>query len=593
MKTRTVSLAAMFAVAFALTAHSTPFTRNSPAGGPLPAGVTEVGGVVADLVGANGVRIVSQLPASALYQGFSHSGSPVAYQGNPLTIGIQSGFTPAILGSLGGGLVAIAVRISLYDGDTGPGDFDEGENTLLINGVNAGNFSDIVTQETTPDGLTEISMNPSGGFRDESLDTGFFLVNGPVELAAIFAALLGTGQLVIQVNDVDPTDNYYEFTAGVDGGLIDVGTGPTPVTPLVKAALKKVRRLKIVDAGAIASATESALPTAISHRSAMLGFSRVAARDLNARLFRERSASQADREAAGADLERDLVDRISVYAAADYSTSDTEPKGLGLGFDAETWSASGGAELALDARVKLGLAATVFRGEGDLDREIASIETTGVMLSPYVVLFEQAGYLDVLYSIGTFTSDLDRPTGQSMASGDTDTLLHAVEINAGWNFEAQGLVFGPIAGFDYRHLSIDGYRESAVWGAVSYDDQTVESAISRLGGQISWPTKVSGVKVVPQIRAAWEHEYLDDVKDITVGLLRSPVTIIEGGTIRSGDPFSTTLRSATLEEDYLSAGAGVRVELGRGVSVLLDYEGHFFRGDSTLHMAAAKVLVDL
>lgn len=152
---------------------------------------------------------------------------------------------------------------------------------------------------------------------------------------------------------------------------------------------------------------------------------------------------------------------------------------------------------------------------------------------------------------------------------------------------------GPIAGFEYRRLSIDGYSESSVWGAVAYEDQTVESAISRVGGQVSWPLQVQGVKVTPQIRAAWEHEYMDDVEDVTVRLLRSPVTLINGRRVSAGDPFSATLRSATLEEDYMSAGAGVRVEVGKGVSVMVDYEGHFFRGDSTLHMAAAKVLLDL
>lgn len=589
MRTRVGCAAAVVVAMFvsgASAALTTPLTRNSPASGPLPSGVTEVGGIVADLIGAIGVRVVSQVPASSLFTGFASV--------NPFVIGTQAGFTPAVLGSLGGGLAQMAVRITLYDGDTAPGNFDHNQNTLRVNGVNAGNFSDVVTVETTSDGLTELSSNPSGGFRDNTLDTGFFLVNGPAELAAIFAALLGTGQLVFELADDDPGDNYFDFTLGVGGSLINVGTGPTIVGPGVARALKKVRRLKIVAAGAIASATESALPTAISHRSAMLGFSRVAVRDLNARLFRARSGAAAERDAAaGRLMESAATERLSVYAAGDYSTFDTEPKGMGLGFDAETWSASGGVEYFVNDRVNVGLAATVFSGEGDLDRDIASIDTTGLMLSPYVTVFEGAFYADALYSVGTFSSDVDRPTGQTMASGETDTLLHAVEVNAGWNTEWNGLVMGPIAGIEYRRLSIDGYNENSVWGAVAYEDQTVESAISRVGGQVSWPLQVRGVKIVSQLRAAWEHEYLDDVEDVTVRLLRSPVTVIDGGRISSGDPFSATLRSATLEEDYLSAGAGVRVEIGKGVSVMVDYEGHFFRGDSTLHMAAAKVLIDL
>src|SRR4051812_14081315 len=55
------------------------FTTTSPTGGgqALPSGVTEVGGIVLDLVGTNGVRVVSQLPASSLYVGFSNDGTPV------------------------------------------------------------------------------------------------------------------------------------------------------------------------------------------------------------------------------------------------------------------------------------------------------------------------------------------------------------------------------------------------------------------------------------------------------------------------------------------------------------------------------------
>ncbi len=35
------------------------------------------------------------------------------------------------------------------------------------------------------------------------------------------------------------------------------------------------------------------------------------------------------------------------------------------------------------------------------------------------------------------------------------------------------------------------------------------------------------------------------------------------------------------------------VEVSGRVQILLDCEGHFFRGDSSLHMAAIRVIVDL
>lgn len=581
MKTRLVLVSAVVLLSILPVSEATPFTRTSPAGGTLPSAVTEVGGVVTDMIGANNSRIVSQLPASALFLGFANTGTPAAYQGNPMTIGIQAGFTPPILANLGGGLLKLAVRISLYDGDTGPGDFDQNQNTLLINGVAVGNFSDVVTEATSQDGLTSLSSNPSGGFRDATLDTGFFLVTDPAVLASIYAALLSTGELVFQLYDTDPNDNYFDFSQGVDGGLIDVGVGPT----IVKAAAQK--KITVVDAAAISSAVDYALPAALAHRQVILGFARAAVRDLNARLYRARSTGEAERN-DGAEGRS-----VSVFAAGDFSIADAEPNGLAFGYESDTWAATGGAELNVTPNLNVGFAATVLSGQADLDRNVASIETAGVLLSPYATWFRGPMYVDALYSYGMLTSEIDRSTGKSRISSETDSFLHAVELNAGWNFESNGLVFGPLVGGEYRNLSVEGYREGSVWGAVAYEDQTIESAISRLGGQITAPMRVKGARIVPQLRAAWEHEYMDDEKDVTVRLQRSPVTIIEGRTVREGEPFSTTLRSATLEDDYLSLGAGVRVELGRGVSVMLDYEGHFFRGDSTLHMAAAKVLVDL
>lgn len=207
----------------------TIFTTTSPAGGALPSGVTEVGGLVLDMIGINGVRVVSQLSASSLYVGFFDSGVPTENRGNPGTIGTQTGLA-AVLAALGGGLQSLAVRISVYDGDTAPGDFDENDNALLINGIEIGNFSDVATQETSADGLTILSETT--GFGDNILSTGFFYETDPTILQDVFDSLVATGSSVFQLRD-DATafDNYFDFTQGIDGDLVDVGTPPN-ISPL-------------------------------------------------------------------------------------------------------------------------------------------------------------------------------------------------------------------------------------------------------------------------------------------------------------------------------------------------------------------------
>ncbi len=217
------TVAAAAAVLAVSAAHAIPQTRTSPTGGTLPAAVTEVGGIVLDLTGSNGVRVVTQLAASSLFVG-----QPPASQ-YPLLIGTQTGFNAGILSALGGGLSAASVRVTLFDGDSAPGNFDFNLNTLLLDGVSIGNFSSVPTVQTNGTGTTLI--NSTSGFGNDILSTGFFSSTDASFLSGLFTNL-GDGSLAYRVNDLTAGDNFYDFTLGVDGGLINVGTGPVVVPPL-------------------------------------------------------------------------------------------------------------------------------------------------------------------------------------------------------------------------------------------------------------------------------------------------------------------------------------------------------------------------
>jgi len=209
-------------------AWASPFTETTPTGfNVTTVGATPVGGVVVELIGANSVRVISQLPASSLFIGFANTGSPAAFQGNPMTIGIQTGFTPAITGALGGGLQSASIRFTLFDGDTAASDFDFNDNTLLVNGLNFGNWSAVNAEHTDSVGNSGGFGFSGGGFRNGVLDTGWFFNNNASLMASLFTSLVSTQQIVFQLNDADPFDNFFDFTRGIDGGLINVGQGPT------------------------------------------------------------------------------------------------------------------------------------------------------------------------------------------------------------------------------------------------------------------------------------------------------------------------------------------------------------------------------
>jgi hypothetical protein len=203
-------------------AFATPLTVTSPTGGALPSGVSAVGGIVVDLTGTNGTRVVSQVAASTEY-----IGSPLVSE-NPLLFGTQTGFTPSVVAALGGGISAASFRISLYDGDSAQFDFDYNDNDLLVNGVDFGNFSTVATNYTDGTGTT---LYGSGlGFADSILDTGWFSSTNASTLAALYASL-SSGTIQFRLNDVDPGDQYFDFTQGLDASVINVGSGPVVNPP--------------------------------------------------------------------------------------------------------------------------------------------------------------------------------------------------------------------------------------------------------------------------------------------------------------------------------------------------------------------------
>jgi hypothetical protein len=203
-------------------AQASTFTRTSPtSAGLLPSTVSEVGGIVVDLVGSNGTRVVTQAAASSLFVGFA--------PGNPLTIGTQSGFSQTVISALGGGISQASVRVTLFDGDTASGDFDFNQNTLLLNGVNFGNFSTVQSQQTDGNGVALSQALSGGGFRNGTLDTGFFFSNNTATLGQLYTSL-NSGNIVFGLNDLSPGDNFYDFTQGLNSSIINVGTGPV-VTP--------------------------------------------------------------------------------------------------------------------------------------------------------------------------------------------------------------------------------------------------------------------------------------------------------------------------------------------------------------------------
>ncbi|MFC7737529.1 tandem-95 repeat protein [Roseomonas sp. GCM10028921] len=231
----------------------TTFTTTSPTAGgqPLPAGITEIGGLVLDLIGLNGVRIVSQVSASTLHEGY--------FSGSLGTIGTQSGFSPQVLSALGGGIAEAAIRVTLSDGDTAQGNFDFQRNHLIVNGVDFGDFSSVQTQVTSGNGQSVFGT--TYGFPNNSLATGWFHVTTAESLNILFESLETDGLARFALSDTNPGDNFFNFKQGIDGGLLNVGQPPAPTNtaPVAEAdvfTINEDNSLVVTAKGVLANDTD-------------------------------------------------------------------------------------------------------------------------------------------------------------------------------------------------------------------------------------------------------------------------------------------------------------------------------------------------
>ncbi|MCW1913794.1 autotransporter outer membrane beta-barrel domain-containing protein [Luteolibacter sp. GHJ8] len=199
----------------------------------------------------------------------------------------------------------------------------------------------------------------------------------------------------------------------------------------------------------------------------------------------------------------------------------------------------------------------VSAATGDLKMGSAgSADIDSVSVSPYISYYRADAFgsadfwADLMYSYGAHSYDIRRNTGGGIATGSPDANTNTIEFTTGVNFGEENVVHGPYAGLRYITGTVDAYTEFGP-GATFFGEQDVDSLVSILGYQISWKMRGSNGFWVPQIRAAWEHEFED------------------GGNSLFGVPVNTR------DEDIAVVGASMSYYFDNGWNLGLEYEGRF------------------
>lgn len=349
------------------------------------------------------------------------------------------------------------------------------------------------------------------------------------------------------------------------------------------------------DVDAIVASLQSGIPLTAVQCQFLMSVSETVLQDINARLFRLRAGVSVnangtigaggptgDGKEAKSTPEAPFL-RWEIFAAGNYGYFDLNDQGRRAGFESDTWVGTIGAEYHLDRHISLGLAASWVDGSADLTRKIGSVDAEGLALSAYASAAFENFYADLLYSFGTYDQDTRRNTFNGRdANGDTHAYTNAIQFNTGYVMKLGQWHTGPIAGLTWIHADVDDYRETGGGSArLAVPEQHADSLISQVGWTASYVAPTSFGTIVPQVRATWDHQYLDTAESVSASLQQSPFP--------NGGRYTASGRGPDSGDDYLNLGAGVSARIGERTSVTLDYQTHLFQQRTTAHFGSVKI----
>ena len=145
-------------------------------------------------------------------------------------------------------------------------------------------------------------------------------------------------------------------------------------------------------------------------------------------------------------------------------------------------------------------------------------------------------------------------------------------LDTGYDWQIGRFTFGIFGSLQYVHLSVDGFTETNA-GALSLAvaQNSAESLRQQVGARLGYVWKINSfVTIAPEIRIAWQHEYLDRSRTIFASLDR-------------GDGPGLSFTGAAGQHDDAYATVGLNGSIGK-LGVYLLYNSAF--GSSTFESNA-------
>ncbi len=250
------------------------------------------------------------------------------------------------------------------------------------------------------------------------------------------------------------------------------------------------------------------------------------------------------------------------------STQDT--KDAIKGFSSDTYGTAVGVDSLVTDNSRLG--ASFSYAKTNVDGKGAgqsSTDTKSYQLTVYGDYTANSFYVNGMVGVAANKNDTSRVINfgglNRTAKGSYDSRQYMVSVSGGLPMEiSQSTYFTPTAGVAWTHVSSDNYTETGAGGLnLKVNPDSVDAAITSLGGQLRTKIKAGRGFFVPELRAGLSYDLAGDEATAT------------GQYTGGGAAFKTT--GAKVEKLGENVGLGFTYEDGAW-SVSANYDGSFKSG---------------
>ncbi len=286
--------------------------------------------------------------------------------------------------------------------------------------------------------------------------------------------------------------------------------------------------------------------------------------DLDRRLLALRTMPRSNRQ-------------LDVFVSGDLNTGDRQTTTNITGFNIDTKGITVGADYPVSDRITVGLAFSNASSNNSLTDNRGKVGLNSSGATVYGIYNQDKFYTAGLINYGWDSFDLTRQinvTGFNQANAKPGGNHFSARLSSGYDFGANSLSIGPIAGIRYTKVNINGYTEQN--GDIlnlNVNPQQADSLLFDLGAQISYPFNASFGTIAPYFSASYERELVDNNRLIVTELVTQP-----------GIPMRTNIGAG--DRDFLRLSTGVQAQFSNNLSAGVGYERLFSNNSSDNYLNA-------